>query len=35
MTYVKNAWYVAAWDHEIEDGKRPLSDANLLELLQP
>ena len=21
MTYVKNAWYVAAWDHEIEDGK--------------
>ena len=21
MTYVKNAWYVAAWEHEIEDGK--------------
>ena len=21
MTYVKNAWYVGAWEHEIEDGK--------------
>ena len=32
MNYVKNAWYVGAWEHEIEDGKRGMEWSNLQEI---